>query len=177
MTEYDKQIRIEALVESFFEGDTSCSEENELYDYFSSDDIPPALEQYRSFFRYVDRKMPEALTAASSTALPYPRRRRSVGAWISAAAVGLLVATAAIGFQKMRATDNRFAGSYIVRNGVRITDPKIIGPELEAAIRMLEEQDLRISIEDRKREVYEEAISGFADEEVREVMRSKLYIR
>jgi hypothetical protein len=70
-----------------------------------------------------------------------------------------------------------FEGSYIIRNGIMITDPKIIRPELEATLRMLEEQEPYISIDQRKQAIYEEVINRFPDEYTREAVRSKLYIQ
>lgn len=44
--------KIEILVEKYFRGETSIPEENELRDYFSSSNVAPDLEQYRSVFGY-----------------------------------------------------------------------------------------------------------------------------
>ncbi|AOW11100.1 hypothetical protein [Flavobacterium gilvum] len=44
--------RMEALLEKYFEGETSIAEENELKNYFSSEDVAPHLEQYSSLFGY-----------------------------------------------------------------------------------------------------------------------------
>ena len=41
--------KMEALLEKYFEGETSIAEENELKDYFSSSNVAPHLEQYQSF--------------------------------------------------------------------------------------------------------------------------------
>jgi hypothetical protein len=177
MTAQEKQIRIEALVERFFEGATSGAEERELYDYFASDGVPLELEPYRPLFRYIDREMPAALPASDARS-PLPRRRFAIRtAGIAAVVAALIAVGAAVGLQKARERNDRFAGSYIIRNGVRITDPKIIRPELEAAMRLFEEREPRVSIADRKRAIYEEAISQFADEAVREAVRSKLHIQ
>jgi hypothetical protein len=47
--EFDK---MEALLEKYFEGETSVAEENELKNYFSSSNVAPHLEQYRPLFGY-----------------------------------------------------------------------------------------------------------------------------
>lgn len=44
--------RMEALLEKYFEGETSIAEENELKEYFSSSNVAPHLEQYRPLFGY-----------------------------------------------------------------------------------------------------------------------------
>ena len=44
---------IEILLEKYFEGETSISEENELRKYFSSTEILPHLKQYKPMFDYL----------------------------------------------------------------------------------------------------------------------------
>jgi len=44
--------KMEALLEKYFEGETSISEENELKNYFSSSNVAPHLEQYQPLFGY-----------------------------------------------------------------------------------------------------------------------------
>lgn len=57
---------IEILLEKYFEGTTSIAEEKQLKAYFSSQDVAPNLEHYRSLFGYFktekeiefDKKLP-----------------------------------------------------------------------------------------------------------------------
>lgn len=44
--------RMEALLEKYFEGETSIAEENELKEYFSSSNVAPDFEQYLPLFGY-----------------------------------------------------------------------------------------------------------------------------
>jgi hypothetical protein len=43
---------IEILLEKYFDGETSISEEDELQKYFSSTDVSPKLSQYKPLFDY-----------------------------------------------------------------------------------------------------------------------------
>lgn len=45
-------IKIEKLLERYFEGETSLIEESQLQDYFSEKTIAPHLEPYRSMFSH-----------------------------------------------------------------------------------------------------------------------------
>ena len=45
--------KINALLEKYFEGETTIAEENELKKYFSSAVVAPHLQQYHSLFGYV----------------------------------------------------------------------------------------------------------------------------
>lgn len=44
--------KINALLEKYFEGETTIAEENELKTYFSSAVVAPHLQQYQSLFGY-----------------------------------------------------------------------------------------------------------------------------
>jgi hypothetical protein len=166
-----------ALVERFFAGYTSGAEEKELYAYFASDSVAAELEPYRSFFGYVEEEMPVALAAVEPLPLSPQRanRRFALRMIASAAVVAALIAVGlAVATRGRVGEADPFAGSYIIRNGVRITDPKIIRPELEATLRMLEEQEAYLSIAERRQAIYEEVISRFPDES-REAVRIKLH--
>lgn len=43
--------KIKILLEKYFRAESSLAEENELRDYFSSSDVLPSLEQYKSIFK------------------------------------------------------------------------------------------------------------------------------
>ena len=45
-------IKIEYLLEKYFQGETSIAEEKELRTYFSSSDVAQHLEQYKAIFGY-----------------------------------------------------------------------------------------------------------------------------
>jgi hypothetical protein len=45
-------VKIDYLVEKYFQGETSIAEEKELRTYFSSSDVAQHLEQYRPIFEY-----------------------------------------------------------------------------------------------------------------------------
>jgi hypothetical protein len=53
---------IEALVEKFYEGSTSLSEERQLREFFSGADIPPHLAVHAELFRYYESSGKEELT-------------------------------------------------------------------------------------------------------------------
>jgi hypothetical protein len=73
--------KMEALLEKYFEGETSIAEENELKDYFSSSNVAPHLEQYRPLFGYFTEAKEQKLTSE----VPLVSKKRKV-AWLSIAA-------------------------------------------------------------------------------------------
>ena len=54
--------KMEALLEKYFEGETSIAEENELKYYFSSSNVAEHLEQYRPLFGYFAEAKEQKLT-------------------------------------------------------------------------------------------------------------------
>lgn len=78
-------IRIEALLEKYFEGETNSAEENELKNYFSSPDVAPHLEQYQSMFGYFSLAKQQRFEQ-KITKLPNQGNKKRNLAWFSIAA-------------------------------------------------------------------------------------------
>ena len=121
-----KEKEIQQMIERFLNGETTNAEEQMLYDYFAGEDVSPELMQYREMFRWYSAGMPE--DKGKKRSLPL---RRILAL---AASVLLLVG---IGFgihryQQQQAEYALYEGSYIIRNGVKITDISKILPELKA---------------------------------------------
>lgn len=79
--------RMEALLEKYFEGETSIAEEKELKDYFSSSDVAPHLEQYRPLFGYFAEAKEQKF---SNTLLLISKRSKTVW-WSIAASVAVFI--------------------------------------------------------------------------------------
>ena len=73
--------RIETILEKYFQGETSVSEEKELKNYFSSSDVAQHLEQYKPLFGYFS----EAKEQEFNQTIPLQAKKRNV-AWLSIAA-------------------------------------------------------------------------------------------
>lgn len=54
--------KIEQLVQKYFQGETTLTEENELKKYFSGNDVAQHLEPYRSVFVYFTNAQKEQFT-------------------------------------------------------------------------------------------------------------------
>src|SRR6187402_377380 len=79
--------KMEALLEKYFEGETSIAEENVLKNYFSSSDVAPHLEQYRPLFGYFAVAKEQKLTKGVSLV----SKKRKVS-WLSiAASIAVLI--------------------------------------------------------------------------------------
>lgn len=125
---------IRTLIDRFLDGATTPAEEHILYSYFSSEQVDPALEQYRDMFAWY------ASLPAETPAEPVVAHRHRA-AWHLpagiAAAVALAVAIALSVFAPR--TDDQealyamYQGSYIEVNGQRITDVRLIYDRLQQA--------------------------------------------
>ncbi len=136
---------IENLIERFFEGETSNKEENELYSFFSQNDIPEHLKSFIPVFQFFETKIEEEFKTTQNSVLMPQKAKSSIkpwSIWIGIAASILVMVTI---FSKITRNDHSFdpyEESYIIRNGKVITDMKIIRPELEATLaNVYEEQE------------------------------------
>ena len=190
--------QIEDLLNRFFEGETTNEEEQQLYRFFSRKDIPEHLARYKPVFSYFENdlegelgQVPESADITGKDGQKPPRQRRWITLAISAAATLLILLV--LSPLLLRNTDafNPYEGSYIIRNGVRITDMGIIKPELEATLQKAmqeEEETSRMLIELAKPEAsfnqveqqikqqHENIVNRFPDgmkEEIRKIIETK----
>jgi hypothetical protein len=167
----DEHIRIEKLIGKFFDGATSNDEERELYHYFRNKDLPASLQPFRELFNYIEKDLPAALETAQRPA--GNKRIRMLGSVAAAAVIAF-----GVFLNISRQENNPFEGSYIIRNGVRITDPKIIRPELEATLRLVALQEEEAEhLRSQMNDPYEEFLQQIPDTETREIAREFLLSR
>jgi hypothetical protein len=76
--------RIEKLIESYLEGETSIAEENELKVYFSSSDVAQHLQHYQPLFSYFTQAKEEQF---SREILLPTKKKNNVQMWSIAASV------------------------------------------------------------------------------------------
>jgi len=74
-------VKIENLVEKYFQGETSITEEKELRNYFSSSNVAQHLEQYKPIFGRFSLEAAHQFTSE----IPLHSKKSTV-AWISIAA-------------------------------------------------------------------------------------------
>ena len=154
----EKNKYIETLLERFFEGQTSNEEEQQLYLFFKQEDIPEELTQYKQVIKYFESGLVEELKSAKETHEDKNVRRETKYlfvakkwwfVWGSVAASILIILFSTLFFFDNFESAHPYKGSYIIRNGVRITNIDLIKPDLEAAIQksLLIEQEAEQLIE------------------------------
>lgn len=115
------------LIARFFDGDTSLDDERKLYEYFATGKAHPDLQQYAAMFGWYANSLQEK-----------PKAKRKAWRWqyVAAAAVLIcLIGSAAVKIVQRQSNDTErlaevYAGSYIIRNGVKITDMNKVLPEV-----------------------------------------------
>jgi len=143
MTEQYKYI--EELIERFLDGATTNAEEKELYAFFTGKDVPAHLEQYKEMFVWFDEGMVQELETVTDPMPNTIRSKNRFRIWGTVAAVAAtLVLLMVLRPQSIEPEFDPFEGSYIVRNGVKITDPAIVGPEIETTLLAAEEQEKQL---------------------------------
>jgi hypothetical protein len=127
--------KIEALLEKYFEGETSIAEENELKSYFSSSNVAEHLEQYRPLFGYFAEAKEQKLT---DNVMLISKKRKV--AWLSIAAS--IVVMLGIGtytyFNVNTVKENQELGTY--------DDPKEALEATQKALAMLSD-NVNVGIE------------------------------
>lgn len=139
-------------VEKFLDGETTCREEKELYDYFSRPTLPQDAEAYREMFAWysslqidTENTNKNSIHHLSDDASSHVRiLHLRPWQWISVAATVALLLSAGFIFQPTREYVSEeymaYQGSYIIRDGKKITDLNIVVPEILRTEQMLDEQ-------------------------------------
>jgi hypothetical protein len=123
--------KIEELIDRFFEGLTSNREEKELYAFFAQENIPEYLRMYKPVFAYFETGVRDEKTIDFTPKASSQPKKKRIWIWISVAASLLLIIGLRIFHPEDKEHFNPYEGSYIIRKGVKITDPEIIRPEIE----------------------------------------------
>lgn len=144
-------MEIEKLLEKYFEGTTSCEEERLLRQFFSGPDVPPGLESYRPLFvclekeiqqqkanrQQEDEKAEQQNTASRPTAIPViPISRRRMYYWYAASAVALVILCVTGIHYRLQYSEER-SGNYVIINGERYNDPKLVQAKAIEALQIV----------------------------------------
>jgi hypothetical protein len=124
---------IEKLIDRFFDGQTTNEEEQTLYAFFSGDTAPPHLQKFKPLFAYFETGIKDEFNSPAKQKAPFlPKRKRLF--WASIAASLLIAIASGVFYLSGDRETDPYEGSYIIRNGVKITDPEIVRPEIEETL-------------------------------------------
>ena len=139
----DEYTYIENLLERFFEGETSNAEERELYAFFARPDLPEHLKSYKPLFEYFETGIADEVKED----IPVPKPSLKVPFMKKWLWIGIAVAASLLLFLLLNKGDggreedfNPYAGSYIIRNGVKTEIPEEVARKLDRVIREIEKK-------------------------------------
>lgn len=123
--------QIQALIDRFFDGETTPEEESRLYAYFSRPGLPAVWEPYRPVFLGL-----KAISLPAEAMLRPRRKPRWTRLAIGIAVSLLLFFGAATAWNRhaQRQLQSQYAGSYMIINGRKIVDLNRMKPEIERTL-------------------------------------------
>lgn len=160
------------FTQMFLDGDTSVKQEKMLYDYFLQRKVASDLECYREMFNWYAG----LASASKSTSNSRRSRTRLIAVAASISALLLIGIGLIAGLPKDSDTlspDRIYAGSYIIRNGKKITDIKQILPELRQADRYIDSTLStfnRPPIIDPEKSIISDALGNIDDPEIKAML-------
>ena len=123
-------MKIEELIDRYFEGQTSCDEERELRRFFTQENIPEPLQVYRPLFACLDQEA-KAFLKECIPAKKLSLRRRFIY-MTGGIAAGLLLLIGIAGIQRyLHVTPD----NYIIIDGKQYTDENLVREQALAAFR------------------------------------------
>lgn len=130
------------LCHRFLDGATSDAEEEKLYLYFRSGEPADDLAELAPMFEWFDSLPSHSAVSQENKTIPVKKSLMKRIASFSAAAAALLMLTATA-ITAWQTADTRrdmmeLQGSYIIRNGVKVTNIAAIYPELKRAEEIVE---------------------------------------
>lgn len=166
-------------MERFLDGVTTCDQEKELYEYFHQENLPEEMEQYRAMMAWYENGLSDTQSDVSTRKGNRTIRWHKIWQWMSIAASVALIATAGVQYYKWHETRLAeyalYEGSYIVRDGKKITDIAMILPELKKADAMIERQEESLTDDATEVDVVmAAALCGTEDARVREIVMDAL---
>jgi hypothetical protein len=119
--DYNNTHNIQSLLEKYWEGETSLSEESQLFDYFNSGQVAQELKTFQPMFQYFKAEKAARIESddfesrllaelEASTIVPIRSRRRGIIRTLGrVAAIALLVLVAYMGYQQASDLSNPLA--------------------------------------------------------------------
>lgn len=129
-------MKIDELLNKYFEGETSCKEERELRRFFTEEDVPEELQMYRPMFTCLDKEVKEYQSLSKKpdhkeikSGRLFPRRLYYT---LGGIAAGLLIF---IGITNLYQHVSVTPSDYVVINGKRYTDANTIREQALSAFK------------------------------------------
>lgn len=153
-------MKIEELLEKYFEGETTCAEEQELRHFFSTENVPEHLNCYRPLFLCLETECRKQNEIRSEKNVPKQNHqeptkpdsirrnhRRQLYIWGAGIAASLLLFVLFHLEDRKISHDNK-QESYVLIDGKRYEDPELIRDKALEALMLvkIDEKELRAQL-------------------------------
>ena len=136
-----KDRHIEALVEKFLDGHTTNAEEQQLYDWFATADVPEEWADLKAMFAWYRDGMPEVEDVKSVESKHKPKFSLSLRRTIVAISSAVAVAVIAVVMWNSSPEINIYEGSYIIEQGSYCDNLDYIQEDIEALLERADEME------------------------------------
>lgn len=118
---------IKALLEKYYEGESTNADECRLREYFASDAVAEELRAYRSLFAYPEYAKERLAGAPECPIVPMNRDHRIKKLrYVAAGAAACLLATVFITREQHPVSEASCTGTYVMVNGVCYDDLSLV---------------------------------------------------
>lgn len=123
-------MKIDELLNKYFEGETSCEEERRLRRFFTEEEVPEHLQTYRPLFAYLEKEVGKKTPTLHRKSID---RHRLFRLW-SGIAAGLLLL---FGLSELLFPVSAESGeNYVIIDGTRYTDENLAKAKALEALQM-----------------------------------------
>lgn len=136
-----KDRDIEALVEKFLDGRTANAEEQQLYDWFATADVPEKWADLKAMFAWYRDGMLEVEDVKSVEPKHKPKFSLSLRRTIVAISSAVAVAVIAVVMWNSSPEINIYEGSYIIEQGSYCDNLDYIQEDIEALLERADEME------------------------------------
>ena len=159
----NKHNDIKQMLEQYFEGVSSDADEQNLRDYFSSNNIDEELKIYQPIFAYIAREQQK--TKQTPPRIKHSTRRYRLIIYSAAAILGFVIVLMSGLFSKQPAFNAECTGTFVMIDGICYSDLSLVK---EHALKALDQ--ITLSNDDIYR------VLGFLDEfDLNEDMQNSKY--
>ena len=138
-----KYRHIDSLVGKFLDGRTTNAEEQELYRWFATADVPEEWVDLKAMFAWYRDGMPEMESRVESASKPSPRFSLSLRRGVMAVASAVAVLLVAIMLWPSSREIDVYDGSYIIEQGSYCDNIEYIQEDIESLLERADELESR----------------------------------
>lgn len=162
-------VRLQALIDKFFAGESTLEEEHALYRYFSRDDIEARWQPYQRMFRNF-AALPDHCQPVRKPVQRVGWSRLVLRMAVAAAVACLLLVGGkyVVNLHQEQSLRQVYAGSYVIDNGKRTDRLRRIYPDITQALQQADRIENRLAQTDPIGTAEREVLDNISDPDQRQ---------